>query len=124
MISFTVPGRPRPKGRPRVTKNGTYTDPVTAAYQKSIRLIAATHIKRPLMGDVELGIMLYFADKAHGDGDNVFKAVADSLNNMGYIDDKQIKRGVWEIRYIDTSLSSKQRKQQERTEVTLDYYRG
>ena len=33
---FVVPGEPRGKGRPRVTRNGTYTDSETAAYEKKI----------------------------------------------------------------------------------------
>ena len=37
-IQFTVPGVPVGKGRPRVTRYGTYTPEKTRAYEEKVRL--------------------------------------------------------------------------------------
>ena len=115
-ISFTVPGEPRGKGRPRFsTANGrvtTRTPHETAMYENLIRL----EYQRQCAGmrfadDAELAMTLfaYYAIPKSAskkkklamlksemrpiktpDLDNVIKAVGDSLNQIAYRDDAQI----------------------------------
>ena len=116
MISFTHAGRPQVKQRPRVGKNKVvYTPSRTVTFENEIGWTAKQHFKRPMMGELQIDIRLYFKNRRSiGDIDNYGKSVLDGLNKIAYLDDKQIRRQTIEMLYDSV----------ERTEVTLDYYRG
>ena len=118
-LTFTVPGEPQGKARPRVTKRVTYTPKRTKEYQQRVRAaflassptaaetgtgyLAALH-----SGPVRLEIVAYMKrPKSHylrgkvrdsapvwplkkPDFDNIEKAIADALNGLAYRDDAQI----------------------------------
>ena len=57
-VEFTVPGIPRPKARPRVTRHGAHTPQRTKDYQRSVRewFKACYPFQPPFTGDVALGV--------------------------------------------------------------------
>lgn len=57
--------------------------------------------RKPLKGDVELGIKIYFGDKRVRDIDNYGKLLLDSMTGIVYEDDKQINKMTVE-KFIDT----------------------
>ena len=97
--NFTVPGKPKGKGRPRFTKHGgVYTPKNTVDYEK---LILATFLanrqsfcsvsEKPIF----VNIFACFNSKKNPwelkpDADNIAKVVLDALNNIVYLDDKQV----------------------------------
>lgn len=90
MISFTIPGRPVPKQRPRVGKNGSiYTPKKCREYEKVVAIYAKTVFRQPLTGPVALGLKLYFSVRP-GDLDNYVKAISDGLNRIAWVDDRQV----------------------------------
>lgn len=108
-VCFFVDGRPVPKGRPRVTQNGTYTPKSTREYEAAIRAAWERENVMPFAaGDaLELDVIAYFpipkgAPKERraemelapylkrGDLDNIVKAVMDALNGYAYPDDAAI----------------------------------
>ena len=112
-ITFTVPGQPRGKGRPRFARRGnsvaTYTDDQTAAYENLVALAYKAAGGKMLEGAVSMAVLMYHAmpksrskaDKARmqegeirpttrPDADNCLKAVLDGLNGIAFADDKQV----------------------------------
>ena len=109
---FVVPGEPRGKGRPRVTRNGTYTDSETAAYEKKIVACFRKDLggyKAPDTAFLRILVIAYLgipksatvAQKqamAAGrllpsrkpDVDNICKIVLDALNGVAYKDDARV----------------------------------
>ena len=105
--TFTVPGRPIPKGRPRVTRYGTYTPPATRAYEEAVREAwrAAGSVSFPADVPLRLVVSAHFAPSGRpsrktraamlgqphtlhrGDLDNIVKSVMDALNGCAYPDD-------------------------------------
>lgn len=115
-ITFTVPGAPRGKGRPRFARRGahvtTYTDDQTASYENLVRL-AYVQAGGTLHAGVEVEVNIHamfpipksfskakrekaiaweIAPQTKPDLDNVCKAVLDGLNGVAYADDKQVTR--------------------------------
>lgn len=110
MIDFTIPMRPVPKARARVTKRGfTYTPKRTADAEKVVANYARQYIKAPLEGPVAMVLEFVYAVSAswpkkkkedalsgrlcmitHPDLDNICKLIIDALNGIGYNDDQQI----------------------------------
>jgi Holliday junction resolvase RusA-like endonuclease len=115
MITFTVPGDPVGKGRPRATTIGgharMYTPAKTAAYEELVAVYASAAMKKsPLLEHpVRLHLGIYCkvpgtwskkrrADALAGierpakkpDIDNIVKALADGMNGIVYVDDSQI----------------------------------
>lgn len=124
-IEFTVPGKPVPMARPRVTAHGTYTPKRCRDYKEAVALAAkvAMRGKEPLEGAVACLIELYFnvpksymegkrlaaqhnvikpVGKNTGDTDNHAKAVLDALKGICWQDDSQVTRLVVEKRFTDT----------------------
>ena len=113
MVSFTVPGKPQGKARPRLnTYTGrTYTPSKTGAYEKLIALCFKQAGGKKLDGAIRIDIKAYYPiAKSHTkknkaamesgeikatikpDVDNVAKAVLDALNGLAFDDDKQVVR--------------------------------
>lgn len=115
MITFTVPGDPVGKGRPRATTIGgharMYTPAKTAAYEQLVAVYASAAMKKaPLLEHpVRLRLGIYCkvpgtwskkrrADALAGierpakkpDLDNIVKALADGMNGIVWVDDSQI----------------------------------
>ena len=109
---FTVPGEPRGKGRPRVTRNGTYTDSETKAYeQKIVAYYCKSYraFRYPDNSFITVKVIAYYpipkrSTKAQlasmqagkifpsrkPDIDNVLKVVLDALNGVAYKDDSRV----------------------------------
>lgn len=109
--AFTIPGKPRGKGRPRFGRGRTYTDAKTVAYEKLVKAsaIAAISPMKPFSGPVAACLQFRIsppvsASKARKarllagsepitapfDLDNLVKAVLDGLNGVAYVDDRQV----------------------------------
>jgi crossover junction endodeoxyribonuclease RusA len=94
-LTFSIPGRPQGKQRPRLGKGGrVYTPAPTRRYEQSVGaafLVAAKGRNRATYaGPIELHITCTFSDHRRRDLDNVIKCVADGLNGIAYADDCQI----------------------------------
>lgn len=114
-VDFVIPGPPVGKGRPRFAKRGkfvsTYTPEKTASYENLVKIKAqeAMRGRSPLDGPVALELMLSVmppaswskkkkADALSGavmptskpDIDNVLKGICDAMNEIVWIDDKQV----------------------------------
>jgi len=102
VYTFTVPGVPKVKERPRVLKNGrTYTPKSTALYEA---LIAEKYAGPVFTGPVRLDVVFEAErtvirliplkgedkPKLRGDIDNYLKALQDGLVKAGALDDNQI----------------------------------
>lgn len=118
LVSFSVPGRPRGKERPRVApgQQRPYTPASTVAAEKEVRALylqaRRQEDRRPLTGPVALTITAVFQipsswpkalreTAARGglpytgkpDRDNIEKLVCDALNGVAWMDDAQIVAG-------------------------------
>lgn len=114
MISFTIPGAPVGKGRPRFAKRGnfvtTYTPKETASYENLVKVLAMQEMgsNQPTSSPVNvfidiaicppvswskkkraqaLNAEIYPTGKP--DIDNVAKGILDAMNGVVYLDDKQ-----------------------------------
>ena len=115
-ISFTVPGEPVGKGRPRVTRRGAFTPDKTRHYERLVRYIYTEkygEFSFPAGDPLVLVVNAYFAipksanKKKHAlmvagtlrptktpDFDNIGKIVSDGLQGVAYPNDSQIVTGV------------------------------
>lgn len=107
-MKITIPGKPQPKQRPRMTRTGiVYTPKATVSYEETVRQYALAAGVEPHAGPVSLRItVLYQTPKswskkkkaakvntAHTqkpDADNIIKTIKDGLNRIAYIDDSQV----------------------------------
>ena len=109
MPTFTVPGKPYAKKRPRFSRrSGRAYDPAdNSKAEASIGHIAASLFPAPIMGPVLVDVRCTFACPASWskkkraelihrphtqkpDGDNLLKAVKDALNRIAWADDGQV----------------------------------
>ena len=132
-ITFTIPGPPRGKGRPRFARRGqhvmTYTDDKTAAYENLVALAYKAAGGEKLNGAIAVLVQMRHpipksASKAKRagmivgeikptikcDADNCLKAVLDGLNGIAYDDDKQVVTIIVTKRYdeyprVDVEIS-------------------
>lgn len=117
MPTFTIPGKPFGKQRPRATRQGRmYTPAETVAFETVVRQIAVERFAAPMVGPVRVSVVAVFAPAeswskkkraAHlgrphiqkPDCDNCAKAVLDGLNRIAFADDSQVAeisaRKVW-----------------------------
>lgn len=90
--TFTVPGKPVPKARPRAMVRGRhahiYTPATTKAFERDVGWEAKRAGVRKSQG--LLAITLRFHGCSKGDCDNLAKSVLDGLNGIAYGDDGQI----------------------------------
>lgn len=89
-IVFDVPGKPRPKARPRVTSHGTFTPKAAADWERVVGQYAFLAGLRPVDGACEVHVWLCGVGLT-GDVDNYLKAILDGLNRVAYADDRQVK---------------------------------
>lgn len=112
MIAFEIPGEPKGKARPRVTKKGfAYTPKGTVNYETWVKecFVISDNPNKLLEGDLIATIIVYYPllksmsnkvkEKAtkgeirpskKPDCDNIAKIILDALNGLAYTDDKQI----------------------------------
>ncbi|TCS80362.1 RusA family crossover junction endodeoxyribonuclease [Tepidibacillus fermentans] len=91
MYKIIIPGRPVPKGRPRLGKNGNvYTPRRTKQYEELIGWKTKEVIKQPLEGNIALHIRVYVKRNVFPDIDNIAKSCMDGMNGIAYKDDKQV----------------------------------
>jgi len=110
-IQIELSGTPQGKGRPRFANGIAYTPAKTRAFESHLRLAAQQAMNgRPLIeGPVDMRILAVYAPPKSWskkkreaaltnkirptkkpDSDNVCKIVGDALNEVVYLDDKQI----------------------------------
>ena len=92
-VSFTVPGKPQGKQRPRLGKGGrVYTPSATRRYELAVAWAALG--ARPALwaktGRFVVEVTMYFPDWRRRDVDNVLKAVLDGMQGVLYEDDSQV----------------------------------
>ena len=109
-ITITIPGTPVGKGRPRVTRHGTYTPEKTREYQQKVRDCYHAQCTGGFAGGVPIlaRITAYFPIPASypkkkqaalegafhlkkPDADNIAKAVLDALHGLAYPDDSAVQ---------------------------------
>lgn len=113
MFSFFVPGQPQGKGRPRHKGNIIYTPKKTKEYEELVKWCYKEKYAGsiPIQPKVPVAVFLiaYYKQPKNlskvkkalilegnvfpvvkPDGDNIAKAILDSLNNLAYKDDNQV----------------------------------
>lgn len=111
MLEFTVLGQPVAKGRPRVTKWGSYTPEKTVNYENLVKYSYIEKYKDENATDAALGVEITFyfqipkstskknkelmlkgeiRPTKKPDIDNCIKSITDALNTIAYKDDSQI----------------------------------
>lgn len=115
VITFTVPGEPQGKGRPRAFRAGRgvrmYTPAKTEAYEQAVATAGRQAMagREPMVGPLAVDLMAVVSVPASWskkrraaaleglelpakkpDADNVAKAIADGLNGIAYGDDAQV----------------------------------
>lgn len=112
-IEFTVPGRPVPMARPRVTVHGTYTPKECRIYKHCVASIAraamlANDYEMFNLEPLECRVRFIFPlpktrknpwATSRPDLDNLYKAVTDAMNGIVYKDDAQIVKASIEKAY-------------------------
>ena len=110
LLTFTVPGKPKAKQRARTTRSGTFTPKPTVLYENHVKACFTSEypLWTPVHSDIRLDVTAFWPvpkgkQKAWGDGscetlrhnitpdwDNIGKIISDALNNIAWVDDKQI----------------------------------
>lgn len=68
-----------------------YVSPQGRTFKQRVAWQAKRNNFQLLEGDVEVVIEWFKKGRQRGDLDNIFKVILDSLNGVGYQDDKQVK---------------------------------
>lgn len=109
-MKIIIPGIPVAKGRPRVSRWGTYTPEKTVNYENLVKLSYMQQVnEKPLDGALTMELDLYFPiPKSYTkkkkiqievgelkymkkpDIDNCIKSILDALNGLAFTDDNQI----------------------------------
>lgn len=92
LINAIFPGEPASKGRPRVTRRGTFTPKETLAAQEKLQWELKAIAPR-LKPDAtsRFGIQIVFSTKSfRKDWDNLSKLIMDAFNGKIWSDDSQI----------------------------------
>ena len=123
MIRLTIPGRPVPKGRPRLGMRGRrayiYTPERTREYEEAVGLCARAAVQgAALECPVAVAIDLYLHGKRRIDVDNCAKSILDGMNGVVYLDDNQV--GDLRVRKIGENNRKNQRVEIEVREAEAD----
>ena len=114
-VKITVPGRPVPKGRPRLGVRGKkafiYTPPATREYEKLVGWVARCSGCKPLNGSLAVKLHLFIRGRS-GDVDNYCKSILDGLNGVAYQDDGQVVE-------LLVRKHKVKRKEEERVEIEI-----
>lgn len=107
IVDFTIPGPPKGKGRPRMTRGGrTYTPSDTVQYENLVKTCyGGGMFSEPIEARLLVGFPIpaswskkkqtaaiageIYPEKTP-DCDNVLKIVLDALNGIAYDDDKRV----------------------------------
>lgn len=112
-FAFDIPGKPVPKQRPRHGKGRTFTPKKTKAAEKTVAALAMLARPRGWPMDkanrYHVEVVAVYANRRHGDLDNVVKLIQDALNGVAFPDDRQINQLKARRRFDD----------EPRTEVTV-----
>lgn len=98
-VTFTVPGDPKVKRRPRFGRGRTYSDPD----QKAAEAVIVTYFRRsvgpwtPRPDMLHMDCRFYVATRRRRDTDNLVKMVRDALNAAAYVDDSQVTSGTEQV---------------------------
>ena len=95
IATVVIPGRPKPKGRPRFTRQGhAYTPQNTRDAEKNVIDLfeLACPLWEPTVEDVRLTVHAHFQYGRVADLDNIVKLVQDALNGYAWEDDKQVRK--------------------------------
>ncbi len=118
MITFTIPGKPHAKQRPRFSRRSgrAFTPKETVSFEAVVGQIGLQHFPKPLEGPIKLTVFATFEpakswskkkaaehmNRPHTqkpDLDNLVKSLKDGLNRIAYADDGQVaecvSRKVW-----------------------------
>jgi len=91
-MRFEIPGRPVPKGRPRLGVHGrkayVYTPPKTKEYEELVGWVARCAGCKPAGEPVAVVLDIYVRRRM--DVDNVAKSILDGLTGVAYEDDDQV----------------------------------
>ncbi len=90
VFTFTVPGQPVPKGRPRSGPTGFYTPAKTRTAERTVGLYALAEMRAPLTEPLRVELRFHAKDKRRVDVDNLAKLVLDAMNGVAWRDDSQI----------------------------------
>lgn len=103
VVSFTVPGEPVSKARPRHSRNGhTYTPKATLDAEAKVAWWFKNAVEWWLVDDeAHFGVFASFiaGTRRRRDADNMIKLVLDALNHVAWKDDFQVKEIVARIGY-------------------------
>lgn len=115
-MKFEVPGIPKAKGRPRMTRKGhVYTPAETVSFENLVKVCAReAGIEYAFEGPVSMTLTFVWPAKklkrkgdpvgrqwkgTRPDLDNCIKAVCDALNGTAYLDDGQVVCVIAEKQY-------------------------
>ena len=109
--TFTIPGKPFGKARPRAGRNGIYNPKSNEMYEAFVRDAFMRSVKhyKPIEGPVKLEVTCWYQIPKRAtkheielmatnqlqplnkpDIDNCIKSIMDGLNGVAYFDDKQV----------------------------------
>lgn len=131
MITFTIPGQPVAKGRPKFARRGNfvtaYTPAKTQSYENLVKMAAfeAMTGKEPSARPLEMEVCLWmqipasWSNKKRAaaiagqvlptkkpDADNCLKGLKDGCNGIVWRDDAQVVRVILEKKYSETPMAS------------------
>jgi Holliday junction resolvase RusA-like endonuclease len=100
-ITLKFEMRPVPKGRPRFARGRVFTPKSTSDFERAIRRSTKLQLELagmgPLAGTLDIGIIFEYKRPKQStlpvpraDLDNLIKAVLDGLNEIAFVDDKQV----------------------------------
>lgn len=90
VVSFTVPGEPRSKQRPRVTQRGTFTPKVTLDQERRVLAAWLDQGEPPFEYQMVVDIDFFLGTRYRKDIDNMGKLVLDALNKHAFEDDHAV----------------------------------
>jgi crossover junction endodeoxyribonuclease RusA len=96
-LSFTIPGQPVPKGRPRLGKGGNvFTPKKTRSYEYAVGMVAAAACAaarwnaQPPAKSYAVILRVFTVSARRQDLDNVTKCLLDGMNRVVYPDDSLV----------------------------------